>query len=903
MDNTTRRRNSLKILHWNANGIRQHREELQEFLVERRIDVALISETHLRPGDGMSSPTHRIYRTDRQGPRGGGTAVYIHRRLDHYPLPTPQTTDLEVTMVCVKTTRGSLNLAAGYIPPDKEAIPDELDAVFDSGRPTILAGDLNAKHPAWHSRVRNQKGRLIQRYVEERRIAVLAPSDPTHFHGRGADVLDIALLLNVSMPATTYTIQELGSDHLPVVLHLGDAEVGEAPIRKAVDWKMFSDILSQQTFSNDEILTVQDLDKAVDGLTTHLQGAQERSSRAKILPAADKTLPQDLRELIREKNRAKKRYARTLDPLHKRELNQLQARVKDSLKAEYNERFAEKLSILQAKDVSLWRMTKALRQTRAPLPPLQGATGVAIAPEEKAEAFASCLEGQCTLEEDDNRAYHDEVRQFVEERLNGGQAGGASMDQTDEEEVRSIIKAFKTRKAPGPDDITNKALKLLPEGAIKRLVQIVNAAIRLTHFPMRWKQATVIMIPKPGKQLSLPQNYRPISLLPTMGKVLERVILTRIKHETENLKILPDFQFGFRGRHACTQQVMRVVEYGKKAFSWKKYMGAVFLDIEKAFDRVWHDGLLQKMIQLQYQASTVNIIRSFLCYRSFSARVGTSSSSTRQLRAGVPQGSCLSPLLFNIYASDMPTHFNTEMAQFADDTMIMTLAHRPSTIITRLQFQLNQLDEWFKRNRIRVNANKSAATVFIGNKKLVPRLAAQLSIDGNPIPWERTVKYLGVVLDDRMSFGPHIREAVNKARGALNSLYPMLGRRSRMSSFNKLLVYKAILRPMATYAAPVWANAANIHLQRLQTFQNRVLRISLDAPWYIRGRQLHDDCDLPTIREFMREETKKFVETCSEHENPLVREALNYDVDPHSRIKRVKDAIALLEEEDPRLRR
>jgi len=123
-----------------------------------------------------------------------------------------------------------------------------------------------------------------------------------------------------------------------------------------------------------------------------------------------------------------------------------------------------------------------------------------------------------------------------------------------------------------------------------------------------------------------------------------------------------------------------------------------------------------------------------------------------------------------------------------------------------------------------------------------------------------------------------------------------------MNRFNKLMVYKTILRPIMTYAAPIWSHAAKSHLQRLQTFQNRVLRMIQDAPWYIRGRQLHDECDIPTIREFLLAETKKFVETGEEHQNALLRESLHYDADPNPRVRRTKTALSSLQEEDPRLR-
>ncbi|GJQ73939.1 Desat1 [Trypoxylus dichotomus] len=167
------------------------------------------------------------------------------------------------------------------------------------------------------------------------------------------------------------------------------------------------------------------------------------------------------------------------------------------------------------------------------------------------------------------------------------------------------------------------------------------------------KQADVAVIPKPGQSHNWPQNYRPISLLPVMGKIADRIILTRLREETDDLDVIPNCQFGFRREHSTTHQVLRLVEQIKEGFNRRECTGAVFLDVAKAFDKVWHQSLLLKMHRADISKAMVRLIHSFLRKRTFKIKLDGQRSTARTTTAGVPQRSAISPLLFNIYNSDI----------------------------------------------------------------------------------------------------------------------------------------------------------------------------------------------------------------------------------------------------------
>lgn len=227
-------------------------------------------------------------------------------------------------------------------------------------------------------------------------------------------------------------------------------------------------------------------------------------------------------------------------------------------------------------------------------------------------------------------------------------------------EITSIIRKLKNRKAPGPDGIQNTELKHLPRKAIVYLTYLYNACIQKGYFPAQWKIATILPIYKSGKSGEDPNNYRPISLLCSMAKILEKVMVKRILEFIEDKEVLHNEQFGFRHRHSTIHQLVRVSELISKNFNTKKSTAAVLLDIHKAFDTVWHVGLLYKLIKLKFPRYIIKFIRSYLEKRYFQVTVHHAVSELYEITAGVPQGSVLGTILYAIYLHDLPQTKETE---------------------------------------------------------------------------------------------------------------------------------------------------------------------------------------------------------------------------------------------------
>jgi hypothetical protein len=544
-----------------------------------------------------------------------------------------------------------------------------------TGASVIAAGDFNLKHLTWGSRETNRNGRILFDLADATDFLIEAPPEPTYYDSR-ADILDIALIKNVPFQIRLHVSLALNSDHMPVLMHIGD-EANDANTNitiRTTNWPRFAEILETDFGPITRIESVEDLESAAGALEDKIKSAMTDSTRTRVEPRQKEILPQWIVDLIGAKNRARRLAFRTGDALDRTEANRLGNEVKYALIDHRSDRWETKLESLTTEDNSIWRMAKALRSNHKPLPPIQGANGLVFSDVDKAEAFADSLELQCRPNVVDADPVHiQEIENQV--RLILSRHDDNPITPASPSEIRKIIGSLKKKKAPGPDNISNTALKLLPPKVVVALAAIFNASLRLCHFPSRWKNATVIFIPKPGKNSKLPQSYRPISLLSSIGKVLEKVILTRLVKVTDENSTIPDEQFGFRPKHSTVDQLINVTEFIAKGFGQNQSTGAIFLDVAKAFDTVWHDGLVYKLHAAGVPLAMVRLSNSFLNRRVFHAKIGQVLSTQREIQAGVPQDS-----VRNLHCRHSKTR------QHKDRTVCRRHCNSSAVLVTRNHF-------------------------------------------------------------------------------------------------------------------------------------------------------------------------------------------------------------------------
>lgn len=892
---------SVKILSWNANSLTNKKDELHECMRHHEIDVALIGETFLSIGKKFKIANTDVYRYDRPT-AGGGTAILIRRGTEHHEIALPPLASIEANAVMVKTQSGDLRIISAYKPPQKALDTADLDAIFSDPVPTILAGDLNCKHTSWNSRTSNNNGRRLFAHGGSRGYQVLGPVSPTFFSSTQTrpDVLDVTLTNNTKKSIHLQTLQELTSDHNPVCITYGDAiiETTEEPRLnlKKTDWKLFKVLIDRKIPDQTPALeSPADVDKHMNQLTSIISSALEESTPPLILQRnIEYDLPPFILKAIAAKNMVRKLWQRHKQRNVKTLLNNLVTGIKRMVAEHRNDQWSKKIGGLNIKDHSLWQLTKRLMKITTKTPPLHGVRGLAYSSQDKANALADTLESTFTPHNDPScivkieevgrqlRAFHNQPRKTED----------ADIASTTPAEIRLILTKLKTRKAPGLDGIPNAALKELTNKATVYLAQIVNGILTHSHFPADFKKSKIILFPKPGKDLTFPQNYRPISLLSCISKIVERVILTRLSLHLADKKTLINEQFGFRAKHSSNHQVLRLTEMITKGFNEKRVTAAVFLDVAQAFDRVWHEGLLAKMISMDVPGYLVRLVESYLEDRSFEVHHLTAVSTTRRIEAGVPQGSLLGPTLFSIYVNDMPTSPNVERAIYADDTALVAQSWQGHQACKYLQTALSQLEDWCEAWRIKINVSKSNAVLFTKRRTAKATTTTDLELFDDAIPWVNEARYLGVVLDRTLSWRANIANLASRARSRLGILGPVLNRRSALSVANGLTLYKALVLPIMTFAAPIWGSADKSHLDALQRVQNKALRAATKVPWFVRNDDLHRDAKLSSFRETVRRLAENFYADLRRVPNPLVAGLAQYDADEVLKHKRPKNVLA-----------
>ena len=397
--------------------------------------------------------------------------------------------------------------------------------------------------------------------------------------------------------------------------------------------------------------------------------------------------------------------------------------------------------------------------------------------------------------------------------------------------------------------------------------------------PDQWKKAIVIMIPKPMKNHKDVSNYRPISLLNCFSKLLERVINERIQNWLISTHFLSDEQCGFRHHRQTKDHILRLLQDGQSAFNKKTKMGAIFIDIEKAFDKVWHDGLLYKLDQANIPNYIGKWIKSYLENRQFQVRSSGATSSPKKIETGIPQGSVLGPILFIIYFNDITTCNQNikelNQALLADDVCAWTSSKQPRIIQYKLQSYLNNVQSWMSDWRMKVSINKTTYQVF--NKGCRQANSITLRYNNKKITSTKNPKFLGITLDPGLRLHDYAEEIAIRARRRINMLRRIKGSNWGASSKLIFTTYKVLVRPLIDYVPFATLTMADTNKLKIERLQRSAIRTAIRWPMHTSAQTIYENIKSfkiePTIdRAF--ELTNKYIKKAYTN-NPLIKETIN----------------------------
>ena len=323
---------------------------------------------------------------------------------------------------------------------------------------------------------------------------------------------------------------------------------------------------------------------------------------------------------------------------------------------------------------------------------------------------------------------------------------------TTDQEVNDIIKQLKDG-APGKDGITSLSLKLVSDFIVKPITRTVDLSFSRGVFPNELKIALVSPLYK-AKDPMYFSNYRPISLLSTFSKILERLMYNRILDFLNKHKILNKYQFGFRTNHSTYMALIILLENIMKALENGESAIGIFLDFQKAFDTVNHSILLDKLCIYGIRGPALSWITSYLSNRCQYVVYNGYESECKYTSCGVPQGSILGPLLFLLYINDLPAVSKLFMLiLFADDTNLFCTSHNVNMLVDDTNTELANVYAWVQSNKLSLNIDKTNYMLF--SPKCACRPAKNIVIDGQSIVEVNETKFLGVVIDNRFKWSSH----------------------------------------------------------------------------------------------------------------------------------------------------
>ena len=388
--------------------------------------------------------------------------------------------------------------------------------------------------------------------------------------------------------------------------------------------------------------------------------------------------------------------------------------------------------------------------------------------------------------------------------------------QTSPHEVFKILTHLKTNKACGPDLISNKILNECAISLSEPLADLFNKSFNQGKFPQSWKHANVTPIHKKGDRQSK-SNYRPISLLCNISKVQERIVYNRLYEHCTKHNLLTDKNSGFKPFDSTINRLIHLTHQIYNGIDMKKDTLIVFLDISKAFDRVWHPGLLHKLREFGITGTLYDWLVSYLSDRNQKVVIGGEESTTLKTNAGVPQGSILGPLLFLIFINDIIQVVKNPIFLFADDASLLNIFNNLNEAIASINEDLQNLSQWALIWRVTFNAIKTVFMIIsmrLQNQNHNPTLF----LNGVPLKQVKQECYLGMVLASNMSWKEHIHRSTAKASKKIGILYNMKDKLSRSA---KTVYYTSFIRPLLEYGSAVFDNCTAFESHSLERVQRR----------------------------------------------------------------------------------
>ncbi|MCG7869675.1 MAG: endonuclease/exonuclease/phosphatase family protein [Candidatus Thiodiazotropha taylori] len=819
----------FSVVHYNIQSLSNKVDILESEL--SKFDVVCLSETWLdhRTTDndinmhGFNVP----YRRDRQGDNHGGICVYVKENVYAKRRADLELQDIECLWIEVSSNRNKLLIGTFYRPPNSppstlESIENSIGLAYDTNIDKILiTGDFNL------DTLKSASSRKIETLCQYFNLHNLI-NEPTHFTESSSSIIDLILTSNkhgvllsgVGEPCLEQAVRY----HCPIFCVLDFKK----PVTKVFSRQVWLydrgeyDALREEISNFDwQSLKHQDIDTYTKNVTDYIINTSKKHIPNKIVKIRKSDPPwlsSKIKRMMRKRKKLYDKYKRTNNvndhTNYKTFRNKVTNEIRQTKKL-MNENLANKLLNSDLRPKDYWKTLKHFinKEQSFSIPPLK-VDGIVVEEDlEKATALNDYFTEQTIL--DDTHASLPATPPADFHSL--------SSIVITPDEVQSVLQSLTIGKAAGPDSISNRLLKELAIPLSGPLCDLFNFSLHSGQVPSTWKEANVTPVHKKDDP-SVISNYRPISLLNTVGKVMEKIVHKHVFNFCRDNSILTSLQSGFVPGDSTVNQLVDLYNTFCKALDEGKEVRAVFCDISKAFDRVWHRGLLYKLRRIGISGSLLSWFANYLKDRRQRVVLPGASSNWSSINAGVPQGSILGPLLFLIYINDIVENINSSIRLFADDTSLYIIVDDPTDAAITLNSDLYKIHKWATDWLVSFNPSKSESLIF--SRKINKPYHPPIFMNNQQVEEVSTHKHLGLYLSNNCSWHEHIDYIKTKAWQRINTM-----RRLKFDLDRKSLqiIYFSFIRPLLEYADIVWNNCTQYESLGLEQIQYEAARIVTGA--------------------------------------------------------------------------
>lgn len=818
---------SLVIYQLNCNSIINKLSEFKLYLYSNKPDIFCVCETMLKNNREPKFIGYNTVWKHRVGD-GGGLGILIREDVLYQEVVCEDYRDggLEIQIVEVHCKIGKIRIGNVYNPHKTIYVPEFNYYLNVLGQYGVMIGDFNAHSPLWDQRGRsNTTGRNIEHILESSNIGILNDNIPTYFDNRTGTTscLDLCLAtLNLIGRGDINRGRDIGSDHFPIECMFGICAIKNSTgltrrwkIKEA-DWKKWNKDLTEYEISEGSLYPA-DVSELNNILTKKIINVSNKhipkTTVSKRYRRGTIWWDKECNQAIKNRNLARNRLMTHPTPENKIIYKRNEAIVKHTIKKKKKQSWQNFASTLNSNTPSskVWRIIKNINGKRSSQ---NTPIGEYVTNEEKADQLMNFF-----------------MRRMgnTDEEINvtNAVANASPIIAFPEITLYEVERCLKTLKntSPGGDDICNEFLKRVPTNIKEELVYLFNTSLTTSTIPAEWKHAIICPIPKPGKDPSLISSYRPISMLSCVGKLMERIMQNRLEFFLESNSIFTANQAGFRRCRGTYDILATLKNIICNTFEKKEYCVAVYLDLEGAYDTVWHSGLSYKLETAGIPLYITKWIKEYLHNRTVSVRVSNHLSEKTVMKTGLPQGAVLSPILFNVMLYDMPKSEHVKILSYADDITIVSCGSNLVTVQENLQEYIDILLNWLNTWKLTINPSKCSLQVFTKKRNA----DINLHINNQDIAHNRVQRLLGILLDaPKLTMRDHISYLRNEGSKRMCVLRAISS--SKWGASRNLLrrVYISYIRSKLEYGCLLFDLTPSL-MNRLNVVQNNALRIILGA--------------------------------------------------------------------------